>query len=57
MPVITCPKCPTQLKIPDGAKGNVRCPKCGAAFPAAAPPKAAPSGGFEVVDDDKSKKK
>ena len=45
MPVVACPKCPTQLKIPDGASGNVRCPKCGTVFPAA------PKPAFEVVDD------
>lgn len=33
MPVIRCPKCPTQLKIPEGVSGNTRCPKCGNVFP------------------------
>ncbi|MCI0703918.1 MAG: zinc-ribbon domain-containing protein [Planctomycetia bacterium] len=46
MPVVACPKCPTQLKIPDGASGNVKCPKCGTIFPVSAK---APA--FEVVDD------
>jgi hypothetical protein len=35
------------LKIPDGASGNVKCPKCGTIFPVKAP---APA--FEVVDDE-----
>lgn len=47
MPLVACPKCSTTLKIPDGASGNVKCPKCGTIFPAAA--KSAPA--FEVVDD------
>ena len=46
MPVVACPKCPTQLKIPDGANGNVKCPKCGNIFPVIAPKPAA----FEIVD-------
>ena len=48
MPLVACPKCATNLKIPDGASGNVKCPKCGAIFPVAAKP-AAPA--FEVVED------
>ena len=40
MPVVVCPKCSTNLKIPDGASGNVKCPKCGAIFPTAAKPSA-----------------
>ncbi|MBA4063822.1 MAG: hypothetical protein C0501_08945 [Isosphaera sp.] len=47
MPVVACPKCPTKLRVPDGSKGNVRCPKCQAVFPAVP---AAPA--FEVVDDE-----
>lgn len=49
MPVVSCPKCPTKLKVPDNAKGNVRCPKCGTIFPASGAP--APAPAFEVVDD------
>ncbi|MBM3982149.1 MAG: hypothetical protein FJ304_18175 [Planctomycetes bacterium] len=37
MPVVTCPKCPTKLKVPDGASGNTKCPKCGTVFPVSAP--------------------
>ena len=44
MPVVTCPQCPTKLKIPDGVSGNTRCPKCGTVFPVA------PAPAFEVVD-------
>jgi hypothetical protein len=47
VPVVTCPKCPTKLKVPDGASGNTKCPKCGTVFPVTKP--AAPA--FEVVDD------
>lgn len=46
MPLVTCPNCPTRLKVPDGASGNVKCPKCGTVFPAA------PKPAFEVVDDE-----
>ena len=28
MAFLSCPKCPTTLRIPDGASGNVKCPKC-----------------------------
>ncbi len=45
MPVVTCPKCPTKLKVPDGVSGNTKCPKCGTVFPVA------PAPAFEVVDD------
>ena len=48
MPVVTCPKCPTKLKVPDGASGNTKCPKCGTMFSVSAP---AAGSGFEVVDD------
>lgn len=44
MPVVSCPKCPAKLKVPDGVSGNTKCPKCGAVFPVSAPPP------FEVVD-------
>lgn len=47
MPVTTCPKCPTKLRVPDGTTGNVKCPKCGNVFPAVAP-----AAAFEVVDDE-----
>ncbi len=46
MPVVTCPKCPTQLKIPDGAKGSAKCPKCSTIFPITEPQAVA----FEVVN-------
>jgi len=45
--VVTCPKCPTTLRIPDGVYGNVKCPKCNELFPVTAPtipaPKNAPA--------------
>jgi len=44
VPVIACPKCPTQLKVPDGVSGNTRCPKCGTIFPVVKP-------AFEVVEE------
>jgi hypothetical protein len=47
MPLVACPKCATNLKIPDGASGNVKCPKCNNIFSVSAP--AAPA--FEVVED------
>jgi LSD1 subclass zinc finger protein len=47
VPVVTCPKCPTKLRVPDGATGNVKCPKCNTIFPAAA----AAEPMFEVVDE------
>lgn len=47
MPVVQCPKCPTKLKVPDGAKGNTKCPKCATVFAVGAPKPA-----FEVVEDD-----
>jgi len=49
VPLVACPKCATNLKIPDGSSGNVKCPKCGTIFPVAAKPAAAPA--FEVVED------
>jgi LSD1 subclass zinc finger protein len=49
VPLVSCPKCATNLKIPEGASGNVKCPKCAAIFPVAAKPAAAPA--FEVVED------
>jgi hypothetical protein len=49
MPVVSCPKCPTKLQVPDGAKGSVKCPKCGAIFPVT-PPAAPAAPAFEVVD-------
>jgi len=48
VPVVSCPKCDTNLKIPDGASGNVRCPKCASIFPVGAKP-IAPA--FEVVEE------
>ncbi len=44
MPVLSCPKCPTKLKVPDGASGHTRCPKCGTVFPVVKP-------AFEVVEE------
>src|SRR4051795_12650396 len=49
VPLVACPKCATTLKIPDGASGNVKCPKCGMIFPVAAKHAAAPA--FEVVEE------
>lgn len=48
MPLIACPKCATNLKIPDGASGNVKCPKCSTIFSVGA---TTPAPAFEVVDD------
>jgi LSD1 subclass zinc finger protein len=48
VPVVSCPKCATNLKIPDGASGNVKCPKCATIF-AVAKPVVAPA--FEVVEE------
>jgi LSD1 subclass zinc finger protein len=47
VPLVSCPKCATNLKIPDGASGNVKCPKCNTIFPVTKPAAAA----FEVVED------
>jgi phage FluMu protein Com len=47
VPVVTCTKCPTQLRVPEGATGNVKCPKCKNVFSVGAKP--APA--FEVVDE------
>lgn len=47
MPLVACPKCTTNLRVPDGAAGAVRCPKCQTVFQ---PPKPAQPA-FEVVDD------
>jgi hypothetical protein len=44
VPVLSCPKCPTKLKVPDGVSGNTRCPKCGTVFPVVKP-------AFEVVEE------
>ena len=53
MPLVACPKCATTLKIPDGASGNVKCPKCTNIFPVAAKPTAA--SGFEVLEGGQAK--
>ena len=37
MAVLSCPKCPTTLRVPDGASGNVKCPKCETLFPVRPP--------------------
>jgi hypothetical protein len=47
VPVVSCPRCATNLKIPDGASGNVKCPKCATIFAVAKP--VAPA--FEVVEE------
>jgi hypothetical protein len=31
--IVSCPKCPTGLRIPDGVSGTVKCPKCSSLFP------------------------
>jgi LSD1 subclass zinc finger protein len=49
VPVVNCPQCATRLKIPDGASGNVKCPKCAAIFAVTA---SSPPPAFEVVEDD-----
>jgi hypothetical protein len=49
VPVLTCPKCPTKLKVPDGVSGNTRCPKCGTVFPVVKP-------AFEVVENEPAQK-
>jgi predicted Zn finger-like uncharacterized protein len=43
MPIsITCPKCSSNLRVPDDLAGKkVKCPKCTAVFPVAAPEQAA----------------
>ena len=46
MPVLACPKCGTNLRVPDGSAAAVRCPKCKTVFSPPAPPPA-----FEVVDE------
>jgi hypothetical protein len=43
--VVSCPKCPTTLRIPDGVSGNVKCPKCNALFPVTASGAPAPAKG------------
>lgn len=51
MPLVSCPKCTTNLRVPDGASGNIKCPKCARIFPVAATP--APA--FEVVEAEPAK--
>lgn len=51
MPILTCPKCPTKLKVPNGVTRNVKCPKCGTVFRVAAP-SAPPPPAFELVEDE-----
>lgn len=46
MPLVACPKCATNLKVPDGPVPAVRCPKCQTVFKPAPPSQPA----FEVVD-------
>ena len=47
MPLVTCPKCPTTLRIPDGSLAAVRCPKCQTVFQPPAPKKPA----FEIINE------
>lgn len=47
MPLVVCPKCSCNLKVPDGSLAAVRCPKCQTVFQPAVPSHPA----FEVVDD------
>jgi hypothetical protein len=49
VPLVACPQCATTLKIPDGASGNVKCPKCASIFPVVAKPAAKLA--FEVVGE------
>lgn len=48
MPLIACPKCSTNLRVPDGPVPAVRCPKCQTIFQPPQPTQAA----FEVVDEE-----
>ena len=48
MPLVACPKCSTNLRVPDGAVPAVRCPKCQTIFQ---PPKPAQPA-FEVVEEE-----
>jgi hypothetical protein len=50
MPTIACAKCSAQLRIPDGASGKGKCPKCGTIF--VIPARPAPQPAFEVVEDE-----
>lgn len=50
MALVACPKCATNLKVPDGSAAAVRCPKCKTVFK---PP--APQPAFEVVDESEPK--
>jgi LSD1 subclass zinc finger protein len=47
VPLVACPKCSTNLRVPDGSTAAVRCPKCQTIFQ---PPKASKPA-FEVVDE------
>lgn len=49
MPVVSCPKCSTGLRVPDGSVVAVRCPKCQTVFSPPQPKPAAPA--FEVVEE------
>jgi hypothetical protein len=46
MPLIPCPKCSAQLRVPDGASGAARCPQCKTVIPLSKPKPA-----FEVIED------
>lgn len=57
MAVVSCPKCSTGLRVPDGSVAAVRCPKCQTVFQPAGPkpapqPAAKPAAPkFEVVEE------
>jgi hypothetical protein len=38
VPVVKCPNCPTQLRVPDGVSGNVQCTRCRTIFAVGARP-------------------
>lgn len=48
MPLIACPRCAINLKIPESASGKVKCPKCNTIFAVGV---TAPPPAFQVVDD------
>ncbi len=48
MAIVTCPKCPTGLRISDGVSGNVKCPKCNTLFPVVATVAPAPPASTTV---------
>jgi hypothetical protein len=48
VPLVACPKCSTNLRVPDGPVPAIRCPKCQTIFQ---PPKATQPA-FEVIDEE-----